>query len=214
MNPVVLPKGHRLGFNRRGERLAGDVMLGSARHTQHTFEFVREDFDESAAAFRPAVQDASGRGGCRSAHRWRRTRSLTSCASSGLDNRFQINRRQIAALFGKLRTLVEAHRQCRRSCRQQNFVRTIPELPPNRSSCIRNRGRRLPQLLQLRPSYAPQNARRPRHSRKLLHWWRHRAPHCRPMIFSSDAKPAIAPAETRRPSAREALAHVIVGFAF
>src|SRR6202451_1298956 len=109
--PVSLPMLHLLGLDQRVQRRAGNVGLASATYPQHSLVFVREDFDKPRQRLRPVVENPSR---ARAAGEFQMPRHEISyklrfreLSILRFENRFEVNRIEIAALFGEVSTLVK-----------------------------------------------------------------------------------------------------------
>ena len=76
--------------------------LPAAAHSQHAFEFVREDFDESEAASRPSSPESTCARGLPVSSTCRAMQIFQSAASSSFDHRFQIDASPVASFCGEL----------------------------------------------------------------------------------------------------------------
>src|SRR5258706_11714857 len=106
MKPVALPMLHLFGGCDYGQVRTGKVRLSRATHAQHTFEFMREDFDESRQHRGPVVENPP------------RSAASSQLPVSGyeivndadilqLKQGLDIDRGRITALLDKIHALVE-----------------------------------------------------------------------------------------------------------
>src|SRR5208282_486941 len=102
---------HLLGRSPRGDRRTRDIRLAPAAYSEHSLVLVREHFDEPGPRFRPVVENPS------------RTRAAGQSEMAGdetfdklcfgkvsvlrFENWLEVDRVQIAALFGEVSALVK-----------------------------------------------------------------------------------------------------------
>src|SRR5579864_4971993 len=104
MKPVVLPMLHLLCGLHHGDGLAWDICLLTAADSQHSLEFVREDLDEARNHILPIVEYplcAAAAGQIQVA----RDQISDELHILLIEDRFEIDGVQIAALLGEISTL-------------------------------------------------------------------------------------------------------------
>src|SRR5271157_495914 len=106
MKPVILPMLHLLCRLQNADGLLGNVGLLGAAHAEHTLELVREDFDKAIDQIVPVVENHLG------AWAAGQLQMAADEVPDGLyilrlEQRLQIDRLQIAALFGEVAALIK-----------------------------------------------------------------------------------------------------------
>src|ERR1022692_2007646 len=111
MKPVVLPMLHLLvlcllGMRKNSDRFARYIGLRAAAYSQHSLEFVRENFDEPRDQLVPVVENPLS---AAAARQFSVTRDKVSDDLDILtvEQRLEIDRVEIAAFFGEIHVLVE-----------------------------------------------------------------------------------------------------------
>src|SRR5438552_6309169 len=106
MNPVVLPMLHLLCRLQDGDGLAWDIRLLSAADSQHSLELMWENLDEARNHLLPVVENPPG---AAAAGQIQVARDQISDELHVLliEQRFEIDRVQIAALLGEISTFVK-----------------------------------------------------------------------------------------------------------
>src|ERR1700756_4503548 len=106
MKPVVLPMLPLLCIRENGRRLAGDVGMVAAAHTEDSLELARENFDKPRGGFVPVVQNPLSAAAAGEFH--------VACDEIThalhilhLHQWFEVDRVRIATLLGKVSALVE-----------------------------------------------------------------------------------------------------------
>src|SRR5450631_1650521 len=106
MKPLVLPMLHLLGGRRNRYRKVRNVSLLAAAHAQDSFEFVREDLDESRVHVVPVIENPLGATAASQVH-VASNEIADTLHILNFKQRFEVDGVEVAAFLSEIHALVE-----------------------------------------------------------------------------------------------------------